>query len=138
MEGFGKVSDHSFALALPKVAGNLDCRTRQYKDTAYRPTPDGARAVFGQMLLSVSWDQVTKASNSCVKVDSLDRMVGEMADIAFPVVKVRRNNQDLPFITEELKKLARKTKQEYRRHGRSQRYRVLNEEYKNKFKKRIC
>ena len=64
VEGFGKASDHSFALALPKVAGNLDCRTRQYKDTAYRPTPDSARAVFGQMLLSVSWDQVTKASNS--------------------------------------------------------------------------
>jgi len=32
------------------------------------------------------------------------------------------------------KKLARRKKQEYKRHGRTQKYRKLNEEYKNKFK----
>ena len=134
LEGHGKPSDHSYALARPQNQCDSDTKTREYKKVTFRPTPDSDRQTFAKMILSVSWNLVTNSESVCEKVKNLDKMVGDMVDIAFPTVTVRTNSQDLPFITDQLKKLARRKKQEYKRHGRTQKYRKLNEEYKAMFK----
>ena len=99
-----------------------------------RPTPDSASRYFGQMLLSVSWSAVYSKDSTTDKVETLDMMLDEMVSIAFPVKSFRKNNFDLPYITAEIKLLARRKKQEYRRHGRSDKYRRMSVTYKEKIK----
>ena len=67
------------------------------------------------MLLKVPWDRVYQHTDIDEKVKTLDNMIAEMVEISFPIVKVRVNNQDLPYITAELKTLARSKKKEHKR-----------------------
>ena len=86
------------------------------------------------MILSVSWEYVAMADECNSMVDRLDTMVEEMVNIAFPEVKLRMNNYDLPYITAELKRMDRVKKREYKKYGRSVRFGELNREYKSKLK----
>ena len=68
------------------------------------------------------------------KVERLNKMIEEMVEISFPIVKVKLSNQDLPYITSELKTMARAKKKEYKKNGRSMKYKKLVAVYKKKLK----
>ena len=129
----GKPSDHSYSLAIP-LCGDKGGKSREYTVSSVRPTPDSDRRLFGQLLLSVSWGYVEEANNSLEKVERLDEMVSEMVDIVFPMITVRKSSQDLPYVTAEIKLLDRRKKQEYRRHGRSDKFREMNSVFQRKLK----
>ena len=115
-----KPSDHSVAVAVPVQIGDRGV-TREYRTRTFRPTPESSREMFGNLLLTVSWDYVYLAKTSIDKVTKLDEMTNEMVEICFPEVTVKYNNQDLPYITAQLKKMARLKKKEFKKNGRSER-----------------
>ena len=90
--------------------------------------------MFGNLLLTISWDYVYSAKTSIDKVTRLDEMTKEMVEICFPEVTVKYKNQDLPYITAQLKKMSRLKKKEYKKNGRSEKYKRMNSEYKKKLK----
>ena len=129
----GKPSDHSVAVAVPVQRGDRGV-TREYRTRTFRPTPESSREMFGNLLLTVSWDYVYLAKTSIDKVTKLDEMTKEMVEICFPEVTVKYNNQYLLYITAQLKKMARLKKKEYKKNGRSEKYKRMNFEYKKNLK----
>ena len=64
-----------------------------------------------------------------------EQEVQKKIDVIFPTKSVKINpNVDLPFISADLKKLDRLVKREYRKHGKSLKYKQLKSKYDVKFR----
>ena len=128
-----KGSDHKYALAIP-LNKSISKNTREYNMRTVRPTPDTARRHFGAWMLSEKWDTVFKATNPTEKVSEMRILINEKVNEYFRVKVYKISNQDLPYITQELKKLDRHKRREHKRHGKTAKFKVLKEDFERKLK----
>ena len=99
-------SDHKYAMAVPlNIAASKN--TREYNTRTVRPTPETGRKAFGAWMLSEKWESVDKATNPTDMVKELRNVINQKVDKYFPVKIYKVSSQDLPYITDELKKLDR-------------------------------
>ena len=60
---------------------------------------------FYAWMQSEKWETVFKATNTTEKVSKMRYLINEKVNLYFPVKVYKISNQDLPYITQELKKL---------------------------------
>ena len=76
-----------------------------------------------------------KKKPSSEQVDLVHDLFKRKVEDYFPEKIVKISNKDKPFITKELKTLDRKRKREWKKKGKSEKYKQLNKEFKEKFLK---
>ena len=91
---------------------------------------------MGLWLSGIQWEAVMRPEFSSEEQDQVLRSALQYkVEQIFPQRSVRISNQDVSFITAELKKLQYYMKREYNKRGKSQKYRSLKLAYDTKFKK---
>lgn len=123
-----KSSDHKYALAVPlNISTNKN--TREYTMKTVRSTSESARQTFGAWMLSENWKLVEDATNPTDKVNELRRILNEKVDEHFPVKMYKISSQDLPYITNEIKKLDRHKRKERKKNGKSEKFKELKSKF---------
>ena len=130
--GHGVPSDHDMAVALPLAGAGAGAVTREYAVKTSRPMPDSQIRQFGQWITQEDWAELKSTSSSSEQADMLSIILQGQVDKYFPVKKVRVSNIDKPWITNNLKKMDRLRKEEYKRHGKSEKYLNLQKQYSDK------
>ena len=130
----GSPSDHLVPLAIPIKSTN-EIITREYKTKHYRPLPESRIIEFGQWITNEDWEIIPSNSEVTEQVGCFQKLLEEKIKDTFPVKTVRFSPSDKPWITSELKKLAKKRKKEYRKFGKSEKYYKLKLLFDEKFKK---
>lgn len=129
-----KPSDHKVPITRP-ISLTSSNQPREYNIRKYRPLPDSGKRDFLSWILQEKWEGILTDKSPSDQVDSLQGLLNEYVEKIFPEKSVRLSKRDQEFITSELKNLDRKKKREWRKHGRSNRYKVLQKEFKDKYKK---
>ena len=108
--------------------------TRDYTKRTVRPTPGTARRAFGAWMLSENWESVEKRTNPTEKVQELRRILNKQVEKHFPVKKYKDCSQDLPYKTDELKKLDRHKRNEHKKNGTSETFKEIKLKFDRKLK----
>ena len=133
--GRGVPSDHRIVIATPHTLCTVP-RHREYVTRSYRPLPDSGIREFGQWICSEGWGDLLDTENPTEQVHKIEDIFNSKLDKFLPKKTVRMSkNFDKPYITQELKKLDRKLKREYRKHHKSEKYLSLKKAFDEKFKK---
>ena len=129
-------SDHDCAVAVPLAGAGPEARTREYRVKKNRPLPESGIRDMGLWLSDIQWEAVMRPDFSPGEQDQVLRSaLQHKVNEIFPEKTVRISNQDVAFITSDLKKLQRYIKREYKSRGKSQKYIQLKRAYDEKFKK---
>ena len=132
---YGVPSDHSSPLATPLSITSIK-QSKQYITRTYRPLPESGMRELGQWLCNEDWSGIPDNADPTEQVLLFEKMVNSKLEVILPEKTVKINpNIDKPFFTNELKKLDRKVKREYRKHMKSDNYLRLKSEYDRKYKK---
>ena len=127
----GKDSDHSGVECLPR--SNLaPAGSRLRQEVKVRPFPDSGLAVFGCRLQEEDWSKLRDCESSSEVVASFESRSAEMVDCQFPVKTIQVGPHDLPYFTEELRKLKRRRQRAYRKGKRSEQYRRSKEAFESR------
>ena len=73
--------------------------------------------------------------STTAQVEEYEKNIDSKVNYFFPEKKMRITRKDKEFITSELKTLDRKKKREWNKKGKSERYLLLKNEFKIKYKK---
>ena len=117
----GAVSDHKMVFALaefPSVAKEMITYT-------YRKFTEQGADNFVRECRLQTWDTVVGALTVDGKVEAFDKIMNENMDKFFPFVTVTRKASDPPWMNDNIRRLQRKRRKIYDRHGRSRRWRRL-------------
>ena len=121
-------SDHSIVSVTAKFP-----RIRHVvkKTITFRPYTERGEQIFGHLLAKTEWAFLYQCHDRAAALrDRLD----EYTDIAFPLKTRIVRNTDKPWITTEIRQLARRKKREYKNNRRSLRWKVLEEKLERKLK----
>lgn len=131
----GVPSDHSTPVLYPVTRASIG-KQQIYKERTTRPLPDSAIRQLGQALIKEDWAKVTSEASPNQQDAALQLILTSLLDLHCPTKTVKLRPQiDKPFMTVELKKLDRQRKREYKKHGKSEKYRSLTSLYNTKFKR---
>ena len=130
----GSPSDHLVPLAVPIKDAN-EVISRDYKIKKFRPLPESRIIEFGKWITHEDWASIFSSSTTTEQVEALQNLLSSKIEEIFPTKTVRFSASDKPWITAELKKLARKRKKVYRKQGKSEKYVKLLSEFEQKFNK---
>ena len=123
-------SDHDCAVAVPLAGAGPEARTREYSVKKNRPLPESGLREMGLWLSDIQWEAVMRPDFSPGEQDQVLRSaLQHKVNQIFPEKSVRISNQDVSFITSDLKKLQRYIKREYKRKVKSQKYIQLKRAY---------
>ena len=129
----GVPSDHSVPLAIPVTTAHHT--TREYKTVTVRPLPESGILEFKNWLSQVDWKHSLELPSPTRQVENFEKILESKLNLIFPLKTVKFSPTDKPFITAEIKKLDRKKKTEYRKHGKSVKYVALKNKFDLKYKK---
>ena len=87
-------------------------------------TETGARK-FVSLCEQNTWEDVLAVEKVDDKVAALDRFIDKSLDLCFPFVTVTRRATDPPWVNDTLKRMAKKRRKVYDKHGRCKRWRQL-------------
>ena len=129
-------SDHNNAIAVPLAGAGADVKTREYAVKSSRPLPASGIREMGLWLSGIQWGAVLRPEFDPDEQDQVLRAaLQHKVDQVFPEKKVRISNQDVSFITADLKKLQMYLKREYKKKGKSGKYIEMKLAYDSKYKK---
>ena len=129
-------SDHNNAVAVPLAGAGAEAKTREYTVKTNRPLPASGIREMGLWLSDIKWEAVLRPELCPEDQDAILRSALQYkVDQIFPEKKVRVSNQDVSFITLELKRLQMYIKREYKKKGKSCKYIEMKIAYDRKFKK---
>ena len=128
----GKKSDHSVPIIYPLDIHSIK-ENNNYTKRTTRPLPDSGIRKFGETIVCEGWDEVRPEETSSQQDEALQAVLGRMLDTCLPTKTVRLRNTDKPFMTNDLKKIDRKRRREYIKHGKSPKYLNLTSIYQKKF-----
>ena len=97
--------------------------------------PESGRREFGKWIMQQDWECIQTEDTPDYQVETLRKKMTEALDLIFPTKTVRITQKDKVYINADIKKLDRLVKREYRKHGKSERYKKLLEKYNLKLKK---
>ena len=131
---YGAPSDHNTPVVVP-LANTTIHQAREYVVKTTRPLPQSGIMEFGNWLSKEEWIKLLGNVGPTQQVLQFESIMKQKLDVIFPTKSVKINpSVDLPFITADLKKLDRLVKREYRKHGKSLKYKELKSKYDEKFK----
>ena len=127
----GKDSDHNGVEALPR--SNLE---REGGDLRQRlvvqPFPESGLLRFGSQLMEEDWSKLESIQSTTEMVEVFEARSKELVDKQFPLKTVWVGPQDLPYFTEELRKLKRRRQRAYRKGRKSVQYKKAKEQFEAK------
>lgn len=119
-------SDHSIVY----VTSNFPKVHRFKKRTiTFRPYTRRGEELFGRMLASTDWSFLHDCHD---RAAALGKRLDEFTSIAFPQKTRVIKSTDKPWITKEIKQLARRKRREYKRKRRSERWEILEQRLTSK------
>ena len=98
-----------------------------------RPLPDSGVREFGRKLIEEDWSAVRVEDSSDLQEADFQDILTQLLDDTCPAKTVKLWIQDKPYMTELLKKLHRQRTREYRKWGKSPKYKRLTEKFDDKF-----
>ena len=127
----GVDSDHMGVEALPRT--NLSSKgSRLREEVRVQPFPESSLAKFGITLLAEDWGILEGAVDSSDMVDKFETWSNTIVNRQFPAKTVLVGSQDLPYFTEELRRLKRRRQRAYKKGKRSEQYRKCKVAFENK------
>lgn len=95
---------------------------RNYKwVTQWRRMRDDRREnAFAQQLANWDWTQLAAAGSVDEMAGVLERVIADLTDQNFPLVRVRKRSNEAPWITRAIRRLWKKKIRAYKKKGRSQ------------------
>ena len=129
----GVPSDHLVPVVYPLTIATMGTET-QYSVKTSRPLPDSGVREFGRKLIEEDWSAVREEDSSDLQEAGFQNIVTQLLDNTCPVKTVKLRIQDKPYMTDLLKKLHRQRTREYRKWGKSPKYKRLTE----KFDEKLC
>ena len=122
--GKGKPSDHLVVLMQPLVSA-LEVPPRQYRTVVSRPLSQSGIKSFGQWIVAQSWKEIYQCTDVNRKVEIFQNVLFEQYIKCFPEKILKVCDDDVPWITRDLKTLDRKRKREFLKHKKSLRWKNL-------------
>ena len=107
---------------------------RRYKTVKVRPIPDSAKRKFGKWIVSEHWDVVLLESSPTLQASKLEKLLMSKLDEFCPVREHKLSTHDKPFITSDLKQLHRRKSREYNKRGKTEKYKILVKQFKEKYR----
>ena len=109
-----------------------------------RRMPDSLVKEFGPRLLAMDWSCLEDGTSPDVMVDQFQAAATWLVDQLFPMKQVTIIDGDLPYFTEECRKLRRQRDHAYQRGGKSPTYFIIQADFQaklenqaNKYKEKI-
>ena len=131
--GAGVPSDHSGILATPNTnSTQVTRRTRITKNI--QPLPESLFHPFEQKITTQLQKFVISQNSSTDSVQQFQDTLKSMVDDTFPKREIKICSDDKPYFTEKLRKLKRIRQREYHKHGRSDKYLELKENFEEKLR----
>ena len=84
--------------------------------------------------MSENWNSIDSKATPTEQASELENLLLSKLDEYCPVKTMKLGMKDKPFITEDLKKLARQRNREYLKRGKTEKYLKLRNDFKKKYK----
>ena len=117
----GEPSDHSVPVCIPHC-DPLSRPERNYKLINFRPLPATNISKFGGWIVQEKWDFMQSETSVKDLAEQVDKYLNEKLEKFCPKKSLKLSQRNNPFITTELKHLARKRNREYIRNGKTLKY----------------
>ena len=130
--GHGVPSDHNMAVAVPLAGAGEGAVTRAYTTKTSRPFQESRLRNFGLWIAQEEWQQLKSNNSSTQQEQILKNILQNKVNEYFPEKQVRISNTDKPWVTNEIKKLDRWKKNEYKKHGKTKKYTELKGVFEEK------
>ena len=117
----GCPSDHRVAYvraALPRI------RSFEWMSYSYRYFNEDSSKMFGDWLAGFDWAEQVALTGSNNKANYYQKVVTEAMEKFFPLIHVRRKTTDLPWVSNNLRKMMRDRNDIYMREGKSDKWRL--------------
>ena len=136
----GKKSDHKTPVLM--VGSATKNPSVKYKVKVVRPLPRSRTDLFGRWISEYNFEEVKNAGSTTEKVEKLSEVLNEKLEEFCPTKRVNVFNNDKEFLislfmTDRLQKIRRVKAKEYRRKGRSEKFKKLQRKYEEVKKKNL-
>ena len=130
--GLGVPSDHLGVIAIPNISSTqFSRRTRISK--IIRPLPESLFHSFEQKMQTQLEDfKIPIGMNTSKIVQNFQNTLQDVVCSTFPEKRIWIDSDDKPYFSEKLRHLKRIRQREYHKHGRSQKYLKLKENFEEK------
>ena len=130
----GKPSDHLMVVMSPvSVLNNKSARTK--KKIVYRPYSELRLQEMKEWIENENWNSILEECTADKKMELLQNLLVSKYQKFFPE-KCRNINSDTdPFFSEKLEKMRRRKSREYKKHRRSEKWKILQTKYSDELKK---
>ena len=128
----GKPSDHSVPVCVPHT-DRYSRPERSFKTVKYRPMPESSIRKFGEWIVSEGWEGLRGDLTPSQQTKVFEDKIQEMLNKFCPEKTVRISSQDKPWVTGELKAIARLKSREYNKRGKTERYKDLAKQFTDKY-----
>ena len=130
----GCPSDHLTVLMRP-LSSISATKRRVYRTVVTRPITASGLELFENWIADQTWTEVFSCKSADDKAKIFQKTIFESFVKCFPEKRLKISDDDQPWVTAGVKKLDRLRKREFFRHGKSDRWQSLNEEFLNLCKK---
>ena len=98
---------------------------RTVREVTVRPLPKSGLSKFKQWIQDEDWTRVLGSRSADVKAETLHNLVMNKLDEFCPQKTRRIASDDRPWYTDQLKRLDRRRRREYKKNRRSNKYKKL-------------
>ena len=133
----GVPSDHMGVEMRPRTNLTTTRARPRRKTFMVQPMPDSLVVEFGRRLLQEDWRCLVDGMSANQLVDAFQAAAGRLVDETFPMKKVTVIQGELPYFTEDCRKLRRKRDLIYQDQGKSLRYSEEQRKFKAKLKSEL-
>ena len=132
----GVPSDHNGVVMTPLAVTSKPARRNKFVRTVRPITISGINNI-GQVLVNEKWRFMNPDLSPTELTEIFEYYTGGILDIFCPQKNVFSRPNDLPFITEEMKVLKRRTMKEYEKRGKSKKYHDLKLSFAKKLENEL-
>ena len=129
----GHPSDHQIVLWEP-LSKYQDIPKRDYRMVSFRPLPQSRINDFGRWLNEQNWHEIYALTTVDEKVESFQNILMQKFYSIFPLKEFKVSQDDKPWISKQLKMLDRQKRREFYKHKKSDKWKIMNAEYKERLK----
>ena len=129
----GKTSDHRIVVVRPIRSIDNQC-ARYTRDIKVRPITESGINLMRTWCANQNWKDILEAESADEKAANLQQMLLRKFHETFPEKTHRVSTDDQPWINHKLKLLDRKRKREYNRHRKSEKWNMLDKQFKENVK----
>ena len=122
-------SDHKQVLILKRLVN----KSTSSKEIEYRPILDSGIRDFSEYLNNCQWAPMQAMGVDKI-VETIDKVINNGLDIFLPLKKKKVKNNSQMWFSRELENMKRLKSDEYKKEGRSLKYKQLDKKYQSKLK----